>query len=341
VLEFIELSEGTDLSVGIDDAGHPTRPVVLIDGDQVADAERTTRLLRRSQAITVLVARQRDVAPSVAAAADLVLAAPGRCAGAVDTDDPSGAAEFVLQRIAGTPTAAVTLAWLLRSAAFADVPGGLAAESAAYSTLLASSEFRRWLSARGRPRPPDGPDRVRLARDGNVLRVTLARPGRRNAVDTLMRGALLQALDLARWDAELRVEIDAEGPSFSAGGDLDEFGTATDPATAHLIRVSASVGQAIHDLRDRVTVHVHGACFGAGIELPAFAGHLVAAPDSRFALPEVAMGAIPGAGGTVSIPRRIGRGRALWFGLTGEVLDAERALAWGLIDEIRPMSSAR
>jgi enoyl-CoA hydratase/carnithine racemase len=61
---------------------------------------------------------------------------------------------------------------------------------------------------------------------------------------------------------------------------------------------------------------------------------VIAAPDTFFRLPEVAMGLIPGAGGTVSIPRRIGRHRTNWLGISGAVIDAEVALDWGLIDFI-------
>jgi enoyl-CoA hydratase/carnithine racemase len=83
-----------------------------------------------------------------------------------------------------------------------------------------------------------------------------------------------------------------------------------------------------------VEVRLHGACVGAGIELPAYARRVVASPGTRFLLPEVAMGLIPGAGGTVSIPRRIGRWRTLFLALSGDVVDAATALSWGLVDEI-------
>ena len=69
--------------------------------------------------------------------------------------------------------------------------------------------------------------------------------------------------------------------------------------------------------------------------MPAFARHVTAAPDTRIALPEVALGLVPGAGGTVSIPRRIGRHRTAALALSGSVIDAATALEWGLIDEVR------
>ncbi len=79
---------------------------------------------------------------------------------------------------------------------------------------------------------------------------------------------------------------------------------------------------------------MHGTCVGAGVELPAFAGTVVAGPNTTFRLPENAMGLIPGAGGTVSIPRRIGRWRTLHLALSGMALNAATALAWGLADRV-------
>ncbi|HRD62678.1 MAG TPA: enoyl-CoA hydratase/isomerase family protein, partial [Nocardioides sp.] len=77
-----------------------------------------------------------------------------------------------------------------------------------------------------------------------------------------------------------------------------------------------------------------GACIGAGIEIPAFAETVVATPDAWFRLPELSMGLVPGAGGTVSIPRRIGRWRTAWLLLTGRDLAAATALEWGLVDVV-------
>jgi enoyl-CoA hydratase/carnithine racemase len=85
-----------------------------------------------------------------------------------------------------------------------------------------------------------------------------------------------------------------------------------------------------------VRCELQGACVGAGVELPAFAAQVSASEDAFFQLPELAMGLVPGAGGTVSLPRRIGRQRTAWLALSGQRLDAETALAWGLVDELRP-----
>jgi len=81
---------------------------------------------------------------------------------------------------------------------------------------------------------------------------------------------------------------------------------------------------------------VHGACVGAGCELPAFCRRVCAREDAWFQLPEVGMGLVPGAGGTASLPGRIGRQRTAWLALSGSRIDAAKALRWGLIDEIAP-----
>ncbi len=148
-----------------------------------------------------------------------------------------------------------------------------------------------------------------------------------------MRDQLIGALQEAA-AASGRIVLRGEGPSFCSGGDLDEFGTRPDPGTAHLVRLTRSAARLVHRLRDRVEVDLHGWCVGAGIELPSFAGTVRAAADTRIALPELQFGLVPGAGGTVSLPRRIGRQRTNWLAMSGTTLDASTALAWGLVDEI-------
>ena len=265
------------------------------------------------------------------AAADLA-GVPAVVLGADVDDDPTVAAA-----VAANPQAAAALALLLRATLDRSVPEGLVAESATYSMLLAGPEHARWSALqpdRSARRAAAEGEPVRWRRDGDELRITLARPAVRNAFDAATRDALVAALAVAAADPSVLVRIDGDGPSFCSGGDLTEFGTAPDPVTAHLVRLRRSVGRALHAVADRTTVVVHGACVGAGVELPAFAGRVVARPGATFRLPEVAMGLVPGAGGTVSIPRRIGARRTAWLAITGTAIDAATALEWGLVDEI-------
>jgi enoyl-CoA hydratase/carnithine racemase len=152
-----------------------------------------------------------------------------------------------------------------------------------------------------------------------------------------MRDALVEALTLAAADPGIaRVELRGEGRAFCAGGDLDEFGTRPDPATAHVVRLERSVGRVLSTLQKPVTTYLHGTCMGSGIELAAFTDTVVATQDTRIALPEIGLGLVPGAGGTVSLPRRIGRLRTAWLAFSGSTIDAATAHRWGLVDRLVP-----
>jgi hypothetical protein len=242
---------------------------------------------------------------------------------------------MVLQRIAAAPIASATLAVLLRGIESMSVDNGLAAESAAYSVLQAGPEFAAWRSSAPHQPAVDTEDVVTTERVGNQLTITLNRPRRHNAINARLRDELTAALSIAWLDDTIhQVILRGNGASFCSGGDLGEFGQRSDPATAHIIRLARSPARLIHRLTDRITVEVHGATLGGGLEMAAFAHRVIAAPDTRFALPEIGLGLIPGAGGTVSITARIGRQRTADLALTGREIDAETALSWGLIDEI-------
>lgn len=243
----------------------------------------------------------------------------------------------VLEATRRNPQASAALVQLLRHSQHLGIHEALVAESWVYSTLQSGPEFAAWLAeSSARPAPPcgEGPA-VRAVRDGATLHLTLDRPERRNAYSSEMRDALCEALAVAESDPGIeRVLLEGAGPCFSAGGDLGEFGTHPDPSTAHAVRSARNAGRLLAHVAERVEARVHGACVGAGVELPAFAGRLVARPDAWFQLPEVAMGLVPGAGGTASLPRRIGRQRTAWLALSGARLAAERALEWGLVDAL-------
>jgi hypothetical protein len=302
------------------------------------DVERLVRIAEESDRILVGVGEPDPGWTPLVRALSLTLVPAGHDTGPelVGVEDPGTALADLYAAAEANPQAATILAGLLRWTGALTVPAALDAESFAYSTLLGGPEFRAWLARRGpRPLPPQVDEPVRIARAGRVLHLTLDRPERRNAYGRQLRDALVAALDLALLDPEVeQVVLDGAGPAFCAGGDLDEFGTTPDLATAHLVRTRAGAARPVHALRDRVEVRLHGPCVGAGIEVPAFAGHVVAAPDTTVRLPEIGMGLIPGAGGTVSLPRRIGRWRTLHLALSGRPCDAATALRWGLVDAV-------
>lgn len=305
------------LAVDVESAGGSSLP-------GAADALRTRLVRLACPTVAVAGAGARSAAARRwGAAFDVV----------VESDDE-------LARIAATaehtPMAAAVCVQLLRLGAWRDVEAGLVAESLAYATLEGGPEFAAWRAAQPPPPAADAPETspVRVIRDGERLLVTLDRSTRRNAFSAAMRDALIEALALAADDTRVRqVVLAGAGPAFCAGDDLAEPGTRPDPATAHVVRTTRSAARAVAACAPRLVAVVHGACVGAGLGLAAFAGRVRVRPDARFALPELAMGLVPGAGGTVSLPRRIGRHRTAWLALTGAEIDAATALDWGLADE--------
>lgn len=259
---------------------------------------------------------------------------PGAVGLDVNVPDIDGLAAIVAT-VERSSAAAVALVQLLRLGDHLDLHDALVAESMAYGLLQSGQTFRQWL--RSQParthRPTELP--VRVERNDATLRCTIDRPEVSNAFDAATRDAVVDAMAVATADPTITVvELCGDGPDFCSGGDLSEFGVTPDPVVAHLVRTTRSAGRAIAAVAEATTAYLHGACVGAGIELPAFAGRVVASPDTRISLPEVAMGLIPGAGGTVSLARRIGRRRTAWLALTGETIDAATAFEWGLVDEL-------
>lgn len=289
--------------------------------------------LREIPTVTVAVAGS-PLGPTgglLAAGFDVLLVEDG--VPAPDGAAPADALSGLLESVADRPLAALVLVQLLRAGAGGNA--GLLAESLGYGLLQSGPEFAAWLASHERePPPPSGPP-MQVERAGDCLEVVLDRPAVRNALDTEMRDALVEVFTAAAADPTVASIVwRGEGPAFCSGGALWEFGTVPDPPTGHLVRSTRLPARAVARCSARLRARVHGACVGAGVELPAFAARVEAEPDTTFRLPEVAMGLVPGAGGTVSLPRRIGRHRTAFMGLTGQAVDAETALSWGLVDEL-------
>ena len=271
------------------------------------------------------------------------------------TSNAANDIDDITETVIASPQASVSLVQLLRAGETMSVRDALMAESWVYSMLQGGHVFQNWLrtqkpqqetATRQQPAKPAADQPAALADDNpavliddstDTLHLTLNRPERRNAFSAEMRDHLVKALRAANpAPPPGGIVLSGAGEAFCSGGDLNEFGTTPDSATAHIVRSLRSAAWEMHLLRDHIRVNLHGACVGAGIELPAFTNNITSTPDAFFWLPEVRLGLVPGAGGTVSLPRRIGRHRTTWLALTNRRLTPTTAHNWGLIDAITP-----
>ncbi|MCX7645061.1 MAG: 3-hydroxyacyl-CoA dehydrogenase NAD-binding domain-containing protein [Rhodobacteraceae bacterium] len=170
--------------------------------------------------------------------------------------------------------------------------------------------------------------RVRQERAGEVMLIAIDSPPV-NALGHAVRAGIAAALDAAEADPGIAaVVIAAEGRTFPAGADITEFGEPpAPPALPDLCR-------RIEDFPKPVVACLHGTALGGGFELALAAHWRVAAPGTRIGLPEVRLGLLPGAGGTVRTPRLAGAAVALDLMLSGRQMPAEEARGAGLIDAV-------
>ena len=170
---------------------------------------------------------------------------------------------------------------------------------------------------------------VHCQRDANIGYVELDAPPV-NALGLDMRRGLLAAVEWAEAEQLDRVIVSGRGKVFCAGGDAREFDGP--PIEPHL----PDILNRIENSPVPWIAAAHGAALGGGLELMLACRYRIAAPGARLGLPEVTLGIVPGAGGTQRLPRLIGLEQALRLIPTGKAVDAEQALALGLINNIDP-----
>ncbi|MDX2165652.1 MAG: enoyl-CoA hydratase/isomerase family protein [Deltaproteobacteria bacterium] len=181
-----------------------------------------------------------------------------------------------------------------------------------------------------------------LVDGGRIAVVTLNRPRRLNAYDVTMRDALYEALTAVRDDPGVRAMIlCGNGPAFSTGGDVAEFGSAPSPTRAREVRWLRDVWGTLWNLPQVTIAAVHGYAVGGGWEMALLCDQCVAATDARFALPETSLAMIPGVAGTQTLPRLAGLERGMHHVLTGAWLDAGAAQAMGLVSRVVPRARLR
>lgn len=167
--------------------------------------------------------------------------------------------------------------------------------------------------------------------------VTLNRPAAMNAYNVQMRDDLYEVLLAIRDDDDIRVAIvkGAGEKAFCAGADLSEF-LAPPPVGARKVRLQRDVWALFLSIPQPMIAALHGYVLGSGIEIALYCDIRIASPEAKFGLPEMGLGIIPAAGGTQTLPRTIGRSRALEMLLTNRWIGAEEAHRFGLVNTIVP-----
>jgi enoyl-CoA hydratase/carnithine racemase len=175
----------------------------------------------------------------------------------------------------------------------------------------------------------------RVERDGDVVRITMCRPQRRNALSREHLGQLLAAVTEAGESDATGIVLGAEGPVFSAGHDFADVLDAPIADVRSLLALCTELMGTLQEVPQVVVARVHALATAAGCQLVASCDLAVAAESAGFAAPG-------GKGGwfchtpMVAIARNVGRKRAMELALTGDVIDARTALDWGLVNRVVP-----
>lgn len=171
---------------------------------------------------------------------------------------------------------------------------------------------------------------VRVARDGAVLRLTLARPEKLNALDGASLVALRTALARAATDPAIRVVLlTGTGRAFCVGADLAEV---AGPGRDVFLDTLAAAFGALRTVEKPLVGAVNGLAVAGGLELLLCCDLVVAAEGIRLGDGHVLHGLVPGGGAATSLPSRVGHARARQLLLTGESISADTAREWGLVN---------
>ncbi len=248
--------------------------------------------------------------------------------------DPVAVVESIRRNAAANASAALAFDTLLRINAKSTVREGLLAESFARAMLLAGGDYRRWL----RSLPDSDPARqatgpARLERQGSVVEIRLPATTGQSGLD---RSARLQLAGSLRGlgPGVSRIRLSGDGSDFWGVIHADDVLTPEEIAAAHISRMADNLGAALYPHRHEMTAQIRGRCVGMGLELAALAHNVSATADAVFQLPQLRMGLVPAAGGTVSLTRRIGRWRTAYLALSAATIDAQTAYRWRLVDEL-------
>ncbi len=184
----------------------------------------------------------------------------------------------------------------------------------------------------------EGFEAVLYEKKDGVAWITLNRPKVLNIYNMKMRDEIFQIAGAIKDDPEVKVVIfkGAGEKAFCAGADLTEFLTAPSPMIARQVRWERDLWGLLLSLPQPLIAALHGFVLGSGIEIALNCDFRIASDDAKFGLPEIGLGIIPAAGATQTLPRTVGRGPALNMLLRGDLLDANQAVAMGLVNRVVP-----
>lgn len=172
---------------------------------------------------------------------------------------------------------------------------------------------------------------------GAVAILTINRPDKLNALNMQVHADGVAALDELKRDDNVRVVVvtGAGAKSFIAGADIGEFADKA-PVTQRDLFHERTLFNSIDNFPKPVIAMVNGFCLGGGNELALACDIRTASENAKFSQPEINLGIMPGGGGTQRLTRLIGEGRAMEMMLTGDMIDAETALRFGLVNHVYP-----
>ena len=168
-----------------------------------------------------------------------------------------------------------------------------------------------------------------------VAVIIINRPDKLNALNSKVHEEGVAALEELRKDESVRVVVitGAGQKSFIAGADISEFAGQT-PVTQRSVFQEKTLFNSIDNFPKPVIAMINGFCLGGGNELALACDIRIASENARFAQPEINLGIICGGGGTQRLTRLIGEGRAMEMILTGDMINAEKALQYGLVNYV-------
>ena len=176
---------------------------------------------------------------------------------------------------------------------------------------------------------------ITVEKRNSVAILTINRPDKLNSLNTKVHEEGVYALDELRNDNEVRVLVitGAGEKSFIAGADISEFAERT-PVTQRNTFYQRTLFNSIDAFPKPVIAMVNGFCLGGGNELALACDLRICSPNAKFSQPEINLGLMPGGGGTQRLTRLVGEGRSMEIMLTGDMIDAETAYKFGLVNHV-------